>query len=372
MINENLIDNEQKDLLKKVQRGLEGNITTEMDLVIADLADDLSSEPELVKLFHKIVNGEVGWSEEVLHAFPLFTAKWHRFMQKFGMRVPGEIDIALPRWQDQPQSLLQMLLSFVENQGSNGHRKHFARLNEESTNARYEILQLLKKTWKGKFKFLLVKRLLLVFSVMAPLREHPKYMIVCFMQDIRAELVAIATELVKQGDLDNIDDIWFIRLNELHTHFLDQKLPLKQIVIERKQEYQHFAKLTPPRVITSDGEIPTMRLSGENFPEGALAGSPVSAGIVEGPAHVIMDPALDRLLPGEILVAPFTDPGWTPLFVNAIGLVLETGGLMTHGSVVAREYGIPAVVGITEGTKVIKTGMTIRVNGDLGYVEILE
>lgn len=371
MINENLVDNKQKDLLKKVQRGLEGNITTEMDLVIADLADGLSSEPELVKLFHKIVNGEVAWNDKVLHAFPLFEVKWCTFMQKFGMRVPGEIDIALPRWQNQPQSLLQMLLSFVENQGSNGHRERFARLNEESTNARHEILLSLKKTWKGKLKVPLIKRLLRVFSVMAPLREHPKYMIVCFMQDIRTELVAIATELVKQGDLENVDDIWFIRLNELHTHFLEHKQPLKQIVSERKQEYQHFAKMTPPRVITSDGEIPTMRLSGENFPEGAFAGSPVSAGIVEGPAHVIMDPALDRLLPGEILVAPFTDPGWTPLFVNAIGLVLETGGLMTHGSVVAREYGIPAVVGITEGTKVIHTGMKIRVNGDLGYVEIL-
>ncbi|PKN84916.1 MAG: phosphoenolpyruvate synthase, partial [Chloroflexi bacterium HGW-Chloroflexi-8] len=109
-----------------------------------------------------------------------------------------------------------------------------------------------------------------------------------------------------------------------------------------------------------------------NFPPNALAGSPVSSGIIEGPAHVILDPCTDRLMPGEILVAPFTDPGWTPLFVNAIGLVLETGGLMTHGSVVAREYGIPAVVGIVDGTRILKTGMRIRVNGNLGYVEILE
>lgn len=371
MIQNNLENNEQRDFLNKVQRGLEGNITTDMDLEIADLAGALRSEPELVQIFLKLVNGEIDWNDDCLHGFPLFREKWQSFMQKFGMRIPGEIDIALPRWQDQPQSLIQMLLSFIETAGGNTHRVNFARLRDESQNARNQLLHSLTKTWKGRLKTPFIKRLLHVFTVMAPLREHPKYMIVCFMQDIRAELVTIAGQLLKQGELEQRDDIWFIRLNELHTHFLEHKLPLKQIVNERKLEYQHYAKLVPPRVITSDGEIPSMRLSGENFPAGALAGSPVSSGVIEGPAHVIMDPALERLLPGEILVAPFTDPGWTPLFVNAIGLVLETGGLMTHGSVVAREYGIPAVVGITEGTKVIKTGMTIRVNGDLGYVEII-
>jgi pyruvate,water dikinase len=129
--------------------------------------------------------------------------------------------------------------------------------------------------------------------------------------------------------------------------------------------------MTPPRVITSDGEIPVVRHTHADLPAGALPGNPVSAGVVEGIAHVVTDPTTEVLSPGEILVAPFTDPGWTPLFINAAGLVMEVGGMMTHGSVVAREYGIPAVVGVLDATKRIRTGQRIRVHGDLGYVELL-
>ena len=372
MIEENLKKNSQKELLKIIQRGLEGNITTEMDLVIADLAHDLAKSPDLVKIFEQVVDGNLAWNRNFLQQFPDFEIKWLEFMQKFGMRAPGEIDIAIPRWQDQPQSLLQMLLSFQDDQRNHDHREHFLKLRKESQNAQKDILYSFRSNWTDRLKIPRIRRLLNVFSVTSPLREHPKYMIICFMNDIRQELVSLAQNMVQNQELENTEDIWFIRLNELRTHFQKQPLPLKQIVKERRMEYQHFARLTPPRVITSDGEIPSIQLSGENFPLNALAGSPVSSGVVEGLAHVILDPRTDRLMPGEILVAPFTDPGWTPLFVNAIGVVLETGGLMTHGSVVAREYGIPAVVGIVDGTRILKTGMRIRVNGNLGYVEILE
>jgi len=372
MIEENLKEFSQKEMLKNIQRGLEGNITTEMDLVIADLAQDLAKSPDLVKTFEQIVDGHLEWNLDFLQQFPDFEKNWLEFMQRFGMRAPGEIDIALPRWQDQPQSLLQMLLSFQEIEGNHDHREQFKKLRKESQKAQKEILLSLQSTWKDRLKIPLIRRLLKVFSVTSPLREHPKYMIICFMNDVRQELVTLSQQMVQNHELENIEDIWFIRLNELRTHFNNEPIPLKQIVKERRLEYQHFKRLTPPRVITSDGEIPTVQLSGENFPPNALAGSPVSSGIIEGTAHVILDPRKDRLSPGEILVAPFTDPGWTPLFVNAIGVVLETGGLMTHGSVVAREYGIPAVVGIVDGTRILKTGMRIRVNGNLGYVEILE
>ena len=124
--------------------------------------------------------------------------------------------------------------------------------------------------------------------------------------------------------------------------------------------------------MTNDGEIITAAIDRADLPDGALAGNPVSAGVVEGVAHVVTDPHTQVLSPGEILVAPFTDPGWTPLFINAAGLVMEVGGMMTHGSVVAREYGIPAVVGVLDATHRIQTGQRIRVHGDQGYVEILE
>ena len=141
-------------------------------------------------------------------------------------------------------------------------------------------------------------------------------------------------------------------------------------VASRRAAYREFAKLRPPRVITHEGEIPRLPRS-EHLPPNTLEGASASLGVVEGVARVILDPTRAQLQPGEILVAPFTDPGWTPLFVPAAGLVMEVGGLMTHGSVVAREYGIPAVVGVDECTTKIQTGQRIRVDGDRGLVELL-
>jgi len=129
--------------------------------------------------------------------------------------------------------------------------------------------------------------------------------------------------------------------------------------------------LTPPRVITSDGEIIAGKYRRDNMPDAALAGLPVSSGVVEGRARVITRIEEANLEPGDILVTSFTDPSWTPLFVSIQGLVTEVGGLMTHGAVIAREYGLPAVVGVENATKLIRDGQRIRVHGTEGYVEIL-
>ena len=143
-----------------------------------------------------------------------------------------------------------------------------------------------------------------------------------------------------------------------------------QIIDKRKEEYKTFAKLTPPRVITSDGEIIAGDYKRENLPAGAIGGIAVSSGVVEGRARVILKMEDADLEDGDILITPFTDPSWTPLFVSIKGLVTEVGSLMTHGAVIAREYGLPAVVGVENATKVIKDGERIRVNGTEGYVEI--
>ena len=141
--------------------------------------------------------------------------------------------------------------------------------------------------------------------------------------------------------------------------------------MQRRADLARYLKLTPPAVITSDGETPVVQYRLEDAPPGALLGNPVSPGIVEGVVHVIHDPASETLQPGEILVAPFTDPGWTPLFINAGGLVMDIGGALAHGSVVAREYGIPAVVGVRDATTKLKTGQRVRVDGNRGMIEIL-
>jgi pyruvate,water dikinase len=177
--------------------------------------------------------------------------------------------------------------------------------------------------------------------------------------------------LVQKGHLQEEKDVFYIGFWELYDA-IQKDSSLVDLVHKRKEEYEHYRKLGTPRVLTSDGEEIKAGYKIENIPEGALVGMPVSSGIVEGIAKVIKDPAKASVNKGEILVAPFTDPGWTPLFINATGLVMEIGGLLTHGTVVAREYGIPAVVGITDATKKIKTGQKIRVDGNTGMVIILE
>ena len=162
-----------------------------------------------------------------------------------------------------------------------------------------------------------------------------------------------------------------LEFHELMQAVEQADMDLAGLVKARRAEQGHFRDLVPPRIFTSQGELLKAEYSRENLPAGAVPGSSVSGGVVEGLARVVTDPTNQVLNPGEILVAPFTDPGWTPLFINAAGLVMEVGGLMTHGSVIAREYGIPAVVGVVDATRQFETGQRLRVNGDAGYIERL-
>jgi rifampicin phosphotransferase len=183
-------------------------------------------------------------------------------------------------------------------------------------------------------------------------------------------LLAEASRLVGAGVLREREDIFYLRFAELHdvarTNQVDDEL-----IRQRKDAFRSYQALTPPRVLTSDGEAVSGTYRRGGVPAGALTGLPVSAGIVEGRARVILDPADADLEPGDILVTAYTDPSWTPAFVAITGLVTEVGGLMTHGAVIAREYGLPAVVGVEQATRLIGDGQRIRVNGTDGYVEIL-
>ena len=145
----------------------------------------------------------------------------------------------------------------------------------------------------------------------------------------------------------------------------------EQLIRQRKDAFRSYRALTPPRVLTSDGEALAGAYRRADVPAGALAGLPVSTGVIEGRARVILDLAQADLEPGDILITAYTDPSWSPLFVAITGLVTEVGGVMTHGAVIAREYGLPAVVGVEQATRLIRDGQRIRVNGTDGYVEIL-
>src|SRR3954469_24636422 len=179
-----------------------------------------------------------------------------------------------------------------------------------------------------------------------------------------------AERLVQAHVLRDREDIFYLTFQELHdvvrTNHVEDPL-LRQ----RKDAFRSYQALTPPRVLTSDGEVLAGAYRRDDLPPGALVGLPVSAGTVEGRARVLRDMAEADLEAGDILVTAFTDPSWTPLFVAIKGLVTEVGGLMTHGAVIAREYGLPAVVGVEHATKRIRDGQRIRVHGTDGHVEIL-
>jgi pyruvate,water dikinase len=183
-------------------------------------------------------------------------------------------------------------------------------------------------------------------------------------------LLGEADHLVQGHVLREKEDIFYLTFHELHdvvrTHQVDDEL-----IQQRKDAFRSYQAFTPPRVLTSDGEVVAGAYRRDDLPLGALIGVPVSAGIVEGRARVIHDMAEADLEPGDILVTAYTDPSWTPVFVAIAGLVTEVGGLMTHGAVIAREYGLPAVVSVERATRLIRDGQRIRVNGTDGYVEIL-
>ncbi|MPM26563.1 Chondramide synthase cmdD [bioreactor metagenome] len=177
--------------------------------------------------------------------------------------------------------------------------------------------------------------------------------------------------LLQKGLINDIEDIYYLYFDELRDVVKTQKIDYN-LIGKRKEAYKTYEKLTPPRVLTSEGEVISGEYNTENIPEGAFVGVPVSAGIIEGTARVVLKLEDASIEEGDILITSFTDPSWTPLFVSIKGLVTEVGGLMTHGAVVTREYGIPAVVGVENATKLIKDGQRIRVNGTEGYIEILQ
>ena len=360
--------------LAALGRGLAGNIETEMNLAVGDLADAARvSEKLLSHLRQTHIDAKTRLARAAdLPGGEAFLQAWNSFMEIYGARGPAEIDLSRPRWSEDPSSLLQMVLNATRSSKPGTHRAHYQKLITDGEIAANTVIKEAEKGWWGWMRVPLTRRLILASRNLAPLRGHHKFLVVRLLALIKPILLEAGKKLESESRLETCGDIWFLTLPEILEAFDKPEKGLKAIVKDRRSEFEHYQSITPPRVMSSEGEIPVVKLEGVEAPEGALIGSPVSAGVVEGVAKVVLDPSTEVLDPGEVLVAPFTDPGWTPLFVNAAGLVTEVGGLMTHGSVVAREYGIPAVVGVVDATKQIKTGRRVRVHGDAGYIELLD
>lgn len=353
--------------VEALQRGLVGNVTTEMDLRVGDLADLARPWPELLAALEHVRRGDLQ-SLRAHPGGPAFVDAFTAFLARFGMRGQAEIDIGRPRWADDPGLLLTSIRGMASHGDLPGrHREHFARLQAEGEAA---ARRLIAAAAPGPVRWW-VRRMVTCVRHCLGVREHPKYLFVQCFALVRDAVLAAAAELVRADRLAAADDVWFLTYDELLALAADPRaLDPRPRIDARRADYERARHQSPPLLVTSEGEVP-QRPVPKDLPEGALAGLGASAGVVEGIAHVVLDPAVEVLRAGEILVAPYTDPGWTPLFVHAAGLVCDVGGMMTHGSVIAREYGIPAVVGVGDGTRRLKSGQRLRIDGSRGIVEVL-
>ncbi|WP_368935997.1 phosphoenolpyruvate synthase [Bacillus sp. SH8-8] len=360
----------EKNAADVLSQSVQHNITSEMGLALLDVADVIRPYPEVIAYLQHVEDDsfldeliQFKGGEKVRDAIGAF-------LSKYGMRCSGEIDITKTRWSEQPATIIPMILNHIRDFEYGASKRKFEEGLQEALKKEEELLERLQHLPDGEQKVEETKRMICNLRNFIGYREYPKYGMIHRYFIYKQALLKEAEKLVQNNVLDEIEDIYYLTFEELYEVVRTNKLDYK-IIHKQKNAYKLYEKLTPPRVITSDGEIITGKYKRENLPAEAIVGLPVSSGVVEGRARVILNMEDANLEEGDILVTAFTDPGWTPLFVSIKGLVTEVGGLMTHGAVIAREYGLPAVVGVENATKLIKDGQRIRVHGTEGYIEVL-
>jgi pyruvate,water dikinase len=382
----------EKNAADTLTQSVPHNVTSEMGLALLGVADVIRPHPDVVALLEHVEdevlrearerNGEPfgepasRTDKQFLDELPKLPGgreardAIETWLDKYGMRCVGEIDITRPRWSELPSTLVPMILGNVRNFEPGAGERRFERGRQEAWKKERELLERLRALPDGERKAEETKRMIDRVRTFIGYREYPKYGMVSRYFVYKQALWEEAERLVRAHVLREKEDIFYLTFGELHdvvrTNRVDDRL-----IGRRREAFKSYQALTPPRVLTSDGEVIAGAYRREDLPDGALIGLPVSAGTVEGRARVILDTARAKLEPGDILVTAYTDPSWTPLFVAIAGLVTEVGGLMTHGAVIAREYGLPAVVGVLDATRLIPDGQRIRVHGTDGYVEIL-
>ncbi|GCE21299.1 putative phosphoenolpyruvate synthase [Dictyobacter kobayashii] len=360
----------EKNVADTLSQSVPNNITSEMGLALLDVADVIRPYPEVIEYLQhakddnfldELVQFNGGQeSRDTIQAY----------LNKYGMRCAGEIDITRPRWSEKPTALVPLILSNIKNFEPGESKRRFEQGRQKALKKEQELLDRLRQLPDGEQKAKETKRMISLIRNFIGYREYPKYGMINRYFVYKQALLKEAEQLVQANVLHKKEDIYYLTFHELREVVRTKKLD-DQIISKRKNEYTFYEKLTPPRVLTSDGEIIAGEYKREHLPAEALVGLPVSSGVIEGRARVILHMEEADLEEGDILVTSFTDPSWTPLFVSIKGLVTEVGGLMTHGAVIAREYGLPAVVGVENATRLINDGQRIRVNGTEGYIEIL-
>lgn len=374
----------EKNVADILSQSVPNNITSEMGLGLLDVADVIRPYPEVINYLQHVKADnfldelvQFDGGQETQDAI-------YAYLNKYGMRCAGEIDITKTRWSEKPTTLVPMILNNIKELEPDSSNRKFEQGRQTALKKEQELLDRLMQLPDGKRKAEETKRVISLIRNFIGYREYPKYGMINRYFVYKQALLKGAEQLVQANVIQEKEDIYYLTFEELREVVRTNKLAnpgclveqqagivTKQIITRRKDEYKFYGKLTPPRVITSDGEMIAGEYKRENLPDEAIVGLPVSSGVIEGRARIILNMEDAYLEDGDILVTSFTDPGWTPLFVSIKGLVTEVGGLMTHGAVIAREYGLPAVVGVENATKLIKDGQRIRVNGTEGYIEIL-
>ena len=360
----------EKNVADTLSQSVPNNITSEMGLALLDVADVIRPYPEVIVYLQQVQ--EENFLEELVKFDGGKETRdaIYAYLHKYGMRCAGEIDITKTRWSEKPLILVPMMLSNIKNFEPMASNRKFEQGRQEALKKEQELLDRLKQLPDGEQKAEETKRMIDLIRNFIGYREYPKYGMVNRYLVYKQALLKEAERLVQANVIHEKEDIYELTFEELHEVVCTNELD-DQLISKRKDEYKLYEKLNPPRVITSDGEIIAGEYKRENLPAAAIAGLAVSSGVIEGRARVILNMEDAEIEAGDILVTSFTDPSWTTLFVSVKGLVTEVGGLMTHGAVIAREYGLPAVVGVENATRLIKDGQRIRVNGTDGYVEIL-
>lgn len=357
--------------LEAVLRGVPHNVTTIMDLELWHLAVSVGGDPEARRAFSELQPGELAARYRAGTLPSPAQSGLQAFLSKYGHRAVAEIDLGMPRWFEEPDHILGMVSNYlrVEDPAQAPDRQFAA----AARHAEARISDLVERAGtKSRLRGRLVALCLRRTRQLAGLRELPKFCIVLVLAEMHQQLTEVGAELVKNGSISAAGDVFFLDFDELRVGL--RGADLKGIVARRRRLYDvELRRRRIPRLLLSDGtDVEAAMMAAAALPQPAMAdqlkGTPASAGSATGKVRVIMDPVGAHLEPGEILVAPSTDPGWTPLFMTAGALVMEMGGVVSHGAVVAREYGIPAVVGVADATTRLHDGQSITVDGAAGTV----
>jgi rifampicin phosphotransferase len=360
----------EKNAADTLTQSVPHNVTSEMGLALLGVADVIRPHPDVVALLQHVED------EGFLDGLPKLTGGQEArdaietWLDKYGMRCVGEIDITRPRWSERPSTLVPLILGNIKNFEPGAGERRFEQGRQEAWKKEQELLERLRALPDGERKAEETKRMIDRVRTFIGYREYPKYGMISRYFVYKQALLEEAERLVQAHVLREKEDIFYLTFSELHDVVRTNRAD-EQLIGRRTDTFRSYQALTSPRVLTSDGEVIAGAYRREDVPAGALVGLAVSAGTVEGRARVILDMAEADLEPGDILVTAYTDPSWSPLFVTIKGLVTQVGGIMTHGAVIAREYGLPAVVGVEHATRLIRDGQRIRVNGTDGYVQIL-